>query len=557
MRDICFLLANVDRQSPVQLSILNDHSIRRFTAIMVTEPSIANIDGKPFISQHRCWTTITPSTHKQGPTHHAFRSLLYLHKDIPFIQFPTVSPDITAGVITTQTGHIFIASIYIPGRSRQFSTEQDLTEAASTRLATLSEAFASAKVKYGENLPIIVGGDFNRHDPVWGAVNVPRSQYAGEGEPILQWMCQHDTSPALPCGTVTLPRGRSGTTIDLMLVSNSLESQIIQCIIHDTQHGSDHEAISLRLGQSKVSAQVEARHNFRKTDWDKAVKAFESWKPVVTSIDTRFEIDRAVTELQDGVSQCIRDHSPIVQESPYMKAWWDSDLTDLRREYTRLRNWDNTLRMARSDRTESIQSAKQAKHRFHNLTRNKKRSHWNSFLAQTDNIWKAARYLDPQPSAFGNIPSLVTTHNEQEVELEGDDAKATELLRCFFPPVPKDWKEEPPNPNARRIDDPDISVEEVTRAVAKISPYKAPGKDGIPNIAWKRLWPIISHQVTNIFNASYQLGYVPAAWKTARILPLRKPGKPDYRVAKAYRSISLLATLSKLMELVLARRLSY
>ena len=63
--------------------------------------------------------------------------------------------------------------------------------------------------------------------------------------------------------------------------------------------------------------------------------------------------------------------------------------------------------------------------------------------------------------------------------------------------------------------------------------------------------------ITEIFNASYQIGYVPQKWRIARILPLRKPGKPDYRMAKAYRPISLLATLSKLMELVLARRLSY
>lgn len=206
MGDTCFLLANVNRQFPVQLSIINDQSIRRFTAVMVTEPSIANIDGKPFVSQHRCWITVTPTTYKEGPTHHAFRSLLYIHKDTPFVQFPTTSPDVTAGVITTQTDHIFIASIYIPGRSRQSSTEQDLIEAASSRLATLSEAFSSAKIKYGENLPIIVGGDFNRHDPVWGGINVPKSQYAGEGEPILQWMHRHDTSSALPCGTVTFPR---------------------------------------------------------------------------------------------------------------------------------------------------------------------------------------------------------------------------------------------------------------------------------------------------------------------------------------------------------------
>jgi hypothetical protein len=38
---------------------------------------------------------------------------------------------------------------------------------------------------------------------------------------------------------------------------------------------------------------------------------------------------------------------------------------------------------------------------------------------------------------------------------------------------------------------------------------------------------------------------------------LRKPGKPDYAVPGAYRPISLLNTLGKLLEAVIARRLSY
>jgi Reverse transcriptase (RNA-dependent DNA polymerase) len=38
---------------------------------------------------------------------------------------------------------------------------------------------------------------------------------------------------------------------------------------------------------------------------------------------------------------------------------------------------------------------------------------------------------------------------------------------------------------------------------------------------------------------------------------LKKPGKPDYAVAKAWRPISLLSTLGKAMEAVLAERLSY
>jgi hypothetical protein len=38
---------------------------------------------------------------------------------------------------------------------------------------------------------------------------------------------------------------------------------------------------------------------------------------------------------------------------------------------------------------------------------------------------------------------------------------------------------------------------------------------------------------------------------------LRKPGKPDYSLPGAYRPISLLNTLGKLLEAVMARRLSF
>lgn len=42
-----------------------------------------------------------------------------------------------------------------------------------------------------------------------------------------------------------------------------------------------------------------------------------------------------------------------------------------------------------------------------------------------------------------------------------------------------------------------------------------------------------------------------------RIIPLRKPGKPDYTIPKAFRPISLLPTISKGLEAVIANRLSF
>jgi hypothetical protein len=42
-----------------------------------------------------------------------------------------------------------------------------------------------------------------------------------------------------------------------------------------------------------------------------------------------------------------------------------------------------------------------------------------------------------------------------------------------------------------------------------------------------------------------------------RIVVLRKPGKPNYALPGAYRPIYLLDTLCKLLEAVMARRLSF
>jgi hypothetical protein len=59
--------------------------------------------------------------------------------------------------------------------------------------------------------------------------------------------------------------------------------------------------------------------------------------------------------------------------------------------------------------------------------------------------------------------------------------------------------------------------------------------------------------LTNIFNASLRLGYVPALWKHAEVILIPKPDK-DHSHPSNHRPISLLNTLSKPLErIVLAR----
>ena len=45
-------------------------------------------------------------------------------------------------------------------------------------------------------------------------------------------------------------------------------------------------------------------------------------------------------------------------------------------------------------------------------------------------------------------------------------------------------------------------------------------------------------------------------WKHFKTITLRKPGKPDYSIPKAYRPIALEDTLSKVVESLMARKLA-
>ncbi|KAF1347480.1 hypothetical protein BDV97DRAFT_399728 [Delphinella strobiligena] len=106
------------------------------------------------------------------------------------------------------------------------------------------------------------------------------------------------------------------------------------------------------------------------------------------------------------------------------------------------------------------------------------------FLAQADNIWKAARYLDPQPSAFSSIPSLMIQRGGQEVEVDDGKEKAAILISNAFSPVQPGWKEEYATAVNINSEDPDITVVEVKTAPTKTSPFKAPGIDGIPSYSF-------------------------------------------------------------------------
>lgn len=100
-----------------------------------------------------------------------------------------------------------------------------------------------------------------------------------------------------------------------------------------------------------------------------------------------------------------------------------------------------------------------------------------------------------------------------------------------------------------------ITELEIYRSIRAAKGTTAPGEDSIPTLVWKKLWAYLPTAITYIFTRSVELGHYPGQWKRAKIVVLRRPGKPDYTMPGAYRAISLLNNLRKMLEAVMCKQL--
>jgi len=84
-----------------------------------------------------------------------------------------------------------------------------------------------------------------------------------------------------------------------------------------------------------------------------------------------------------------------------------------------------------------------------------------------------------------------------------------------------------------------------------------PGDDEISVPLLRMAWPILSTQITALYRACLELGHHPRPFRNADVVFIPKTGKRDQSLPKSYRPISLLRTLGKGLERLVAKRLSW
>lgn len=95
-------------------------------------------------------------------------------------------------------------------------------------------------------MELVVSGDFNRWDTLWGGDHLASHSRQREGRSIIDLMSELNLQLLLFCGTFTYLGNsrRAESTIDLIMATNRLFAERVVCQTHRTKHGSDHLAIT-------------------------------------------------------------------------------------------------------------------------------------------------------------------------------------------------------------------------------------------------------------------------------------------------------------------------
>ena len=83
---------------------------------------------------------------------------------------------------------------------------------------------------------------------------------------------------------------------------------------------------------------------------------------------------------------------------------------------------------------------------------------------------------------------------------------------------------------------------------------KAPGPDGVARFLIRYTMKCLAPTWARCFTGCLRGGHFPRGWRRARLVLVKKPGKPDFSPS-SYRPICLLSEAGKLFERVIVQRL--
>ena len=191
----------------------------------------------------------------------------------------------------------------------------------------------------------------------------------------------------------------------------------------------------------------------------------------------------------------------------------------------------------------------------------RKRDEWREKMENIDHrrgvskLWSIVRSLSGTPRPPPNI--TIDFNGNQPT-----NPKATAMaFNKQFTTICNHKKEKKHRATRRTIKKGEMSPkdtftpEDVRKAIKMAKSSKAAGPDHLTIFHLRHLGPIAISHLTELFNLSLSTCRIPQIWRTATVIPILKPGKPNNQ-GSSYRPISLLSPAIKVLERLVLPSLS-
>lgn len=402
-----------------------------------------------------------------------------------------------------------------------------------------------------QSRPILLAGDLNGKAIQWGS---PRTD--ARGALIIDWLAAQDLRVLNQGSISTCVRWQGESIVDITVGSPVIARRLINWRVADEIDSlSDHQYIIMELALTpqtiqRTNRRKQARDRFPKWgltklnhDLAEAAALIAEWCGIPDHVQTTE--DRAVW-LRTTMQRVCDTAMPRVRASTLHSVfWWSSDLAQLRRTSVACGRLFARARKRRESQNELD--------RKYLLRKQARQKYKRAILAAKARSWEDLRDTlngDPWGRPYRIVLGKLAARLPPICELMDPVILETVLAKLFpqYPPVAV-------TSTAASMDCPPISEMEFAMASKRLrGAIKAPGPDGVPGRAWTLAMPYLGKMVVALFDDCLRHGSFPQTWKLAKLVLLKKAGRPDNQPS-SYRPLCLIDDLAKVFEKVIADRI--
>lgn len=435
---------------------------------------------------------------------------------------------------------------------------------------------------------IILGGDLNAKHQDW--LNLANCE---RGNQLQKWIGNNPDVRLLHSAEPTFHRGDTLSYLDLFLTSTDVDVKLLpglRGMLKTADYPSDHCAVELTvtLGGRLKKQQPTMVKDYHHANWT-ALNARVNEGIQNINVDSSRnlsarEIDDAVAEITALINRAADENIPLLEIRRDAQLPLPDNIVQLVKHKNRLRS--------RWQRRRYDFNAWQLKSEINclsqiigELIRNHYIQHWTKTLRKVKtgrDVFKRINQLSGRcrRSGISDLqsdinPGLASDDKEKagilgrhfeaahKQHINGGDpellrsvaAHTNTLRQNIGQPLTSYSPDAPADPSERFAPERHlVSVSQVRGIIKSRANKRSQGVDNIPNVVLRKLNGEFEVFLAVLINQAYNIGYFPASWKEAVVIPIQKKGKPPEQ-ASSYRPISLLPCISKIFEVALRQRI--